>query len=467
VSQSSIRSTIPEDFLREIWKDHSNFLSKPVRLADGSSVNVLDAGIENEHRGGPDFLRAKIAIDDVAISGDVELHLTPKHWEHHEHDVDARYSNVVLHVVLEPDESEAGPRIPTLILRDNLAFDRRDLWEAIFRKLYDRSPELPCFPHNLLVPMRFKRTVLEKFGEARLDELVDRLTIWSDGFVDEPRLLERVYQLTMDALGYSQNRIPFRELSAILPLERLRFVRESFYDVRLSFEALFLGVAGLIVMPSAEFDSETNEYLVELNARWNAVQVALSLPEVLAENDWAFFRIRPANSPYRRLALAVALAEKYFGRSEWNFRNEFFDRGPVVNLGDSPFWESRTSFGSLLSAPQSLLGEERQSAIWLNVVLPSRIAHNRLRSESSTTRSQEKSLRKAWGETHTKSSAKYLEIIQQELLESENVNSVRSEQGSLLLLRNFCEKGRCSECPIGNRLIEKGWKPKGIVPTRE
>jgi hypothetical protein len=459
---------MPEYLLREIWKDHSNFLVQPLRLADGSAIRVLDCGTENEHRGGPDFLKAKVALDDLAISGDVELHLTPKHWDAHEHDGDARYSNVVLHVVLENSEEQHGPRVPVLVLRDNLAFDRSDLWEGLFRKLYDRSPELPCFPHNLLVPMRFKRKVLEKFGEARLDELVDRLMIWSDGFVDETRLAERVYQLTMDALGYSQNRVPFRELSAIVPLERLRFVRKSFEEnTRLTFEALFFGIAGLLPPPSSEFDSETNEYIIELNARWNVMQVTLELPEVLAENDWAFFRIRPANSPYRRLALAAVLAEKYFGRDEWSFRDGFFDQGPSVDLGDSPFWESRTSFGAKLPAPQSLLGDERQSAIWLNVVLPARIARLRLEQGPEAGRAKENILRSEWGETKTKSSAKYLNVIEQELLESENVNSVRSEQGALILRRNFCDLGRCSQCPIGNRLIENGWQPKGAVTMRE
>ncbi len=343
-------------------------------------------------------------------------------------------------------------------MRDNLIFGRNDLWDELFRRLYDRSPELPCFPHNILVPMRFKRKVLEQFGEARLEELIDRVTISEREIPSESELIERVYQLTMDALGYSQNRVPFRELSALLPISRLRFARDAFSENRsISLEAVFFGVAGLLQKPSLEFDNETNEYLIDLNAQWNAIQQSLRFPEVLAEHDWAFFRIRPANSPHRRIALAAALAEKNFSRLDWNFRQNFFDQGPKVNLGDSPYWESHTSFGSKLPAPQSLLGEERASAIWLNVILPARIAKLRTESESSSRRQAERALIEEWGSARTQSSAKYLSVIQQELLEGENVNSVRSEQGALLLQRNFCQKLRCSECPIGHRLIEKGW----------
>jgi hypothetical protein len=455
---------IPESFLREIWKAHDSFLVSDILLSDGSPVQVIECGVENSHRGGPDFLGARIVMDGIQISGDVEIHITPDGWQEHEHAGDARYSNVVLHVVLEGSDEKTGPPVPELILRDNLAFGRNDLWEELFRRLYDRSPELPCFPHNILVPMRFKRKVLEQFGYARLEELIDRVTISEREIPSESELLERVYQLTMDALGYSQNRVPFRELSALLPLSRLRFAREAFSENRsISLEAVFLGVAGLLPKPMLDFDNETNEYLIDLNARWNAIQQSLRFPEVLAEHDWAFFRIRPANSPHRRLALAAALAEKYFSRQEWNFRDAFFDRGPVINLGDNPYWEYHTSFGSKLADPQSLLGNERGSAIWLNVIIPARIAKLRTEPESPSRRQAEKALIEEWGAARTQSSAKYLSVIQQELLEGENVNSVLSEQGALLLQRNFCQKLRCSECPIGHRLIEKGWKPTGSL----
>jgi hypothetical protein len=456
---------IPESFLREIWKAQDRFLVSPILLSDGSPIQVVECGTENNHRGGPDFLDARIVLDGVQIRGDIELHITPDGWHEHHHNEDARYSNVILHIVLEENgEGQKGPPVPMLALRDNLAFGRNDLWEELFRKIYDRSPELPCFPQNILVPMRFKRKVLEQFGQARLEELIDRVTLPDAELSSESNLLERVYQLTMDALGYSQNRVPFRELSALLPLSRLRYARDTFTESRsTTLESLFFGVAGLLPKPSIEFDKETNEYLIELNACWHSIQQSLRFPEVLAEHDWAFFRIRPANSPHRRVALAATLAEQYFSRPEWDFRDAFFDRGPIVNSGDSPYWESHTSFGSKLPAPQSILGNERASAVWLNVILPARIAKLRSELESSSRRQRERTLIEEWGRARTQSSAKYLSVIEQELLEGENVSSVRSEQGALLLQRNFCQKLRCSECPVGHRLIEKGWKPIGLL----
>jgi hypothetical protein len=468
------RASIPEHLLKEVWKDPAHFLHPNLTLADGSELRVLDPGIENEHRGGPDFLRATLALGNVSVTGDVELHVTPSHWTAHNHSTDARYAGVVLHVVLEEDDpiaptqthkEDLPPRLPTLILRDNLLFDRRELWEELFRRVYDRSPELPCFPHNLAVPMRFKRTVLERFGEARLDELIERIATRGEGgegvLVKESDLLERVYQRTMDALGYSQNRTPFKELSSLLPRTRLQFVRSiAGPDSGRMFEALFFGVAGLLPQPSNDFDSEVNEYLVDLRAFWNVVQFSLNIPEVLAESDWAFFRIRPLNTPYRRLAVAAALADRYFSRTDFDFTNEFFESGPAIGIGDYPFWASRSSYRAPVGEPQLLLGTERRSAIWLNVILPARIACARLGLSRSRPETTEKVLRKQWAEASSEQSAKYLKVIEQELLESETVNSVRSEQGALTLLRNFCEKNRCCDCPVGHRLLEKGWDPK-------
>src|SRR5438874_7473965 len=113
---------IPEHFLREIWKAHDEFLVQPLMLADGSPLEILSTGTENLHRGGPDFLGARIAMDGLVVSGDVELHRTTSGWQEHGHEQDAHYANVVLHVVLNDEESTDGtaapraPRIPTLAL---------------------------------------------------------------------------------------------------------------------------------------------------------------------------------------------------------------------------------------------------------------------------------------------------------------------------------------------------------------
>ncbi|MDP4219156.1 MAG: DUF2851 family protein [Bacteroidota bacterium] len=456
--------SLAESLLHEIWKDHSRFLLAQPLLADGTPVTIVFAGDFNDHRGGPDFMNAEISIDGLRIKGDIELHRTIDDWDEHGHSEDRRYSQVVLHVVLDADHDDvqhALPRVPLLVLRDNLAFDQRTFWQELFEKKFARVPELPCFPHNLSISMKFKRKVIRQMGEARLDERIARILPTTESPITDEAIIDRVYELVFDALGYSENRTPFLELARLVPrsiLQQIR-ARENSGDLQALFEALYFGTSGLLAKPSADLDAASNEYALDLAAKWEALKVDYEMPESLAENDWAFFRIRPLNSPHRRIALAAVLARKYFSRSNYSIQEEI-----EYELGDSPFWEIHTSIKQTLGQPHALLGDERSRAIKLNVLLPARIAMERERAQRKAWPEEKiqgviKPLRKEWSEFPSRSTANYLHIIEQELLESEHLRSTLGEQGALYLFNNYCSKLRCSECPVGQRLAEKGWKP--------
>jgi hypothetical protein len=446
--------------MHRIWENHQEYLANNLVLADGTPIRIIETGTKNDHRGGPDFLNATVIVDGLTVIGDVELHRSLELWDAHGHQHDARYSSVMLHVVLHSTDPTVSseleaPTLPTLALSQNLRLNEREIWRRLFEEVYERSPELPCFPMNLLVPVKFKRRVVERFGDARLDDLASRFAFkqGSEAFVVS------LYEHTFDALGYSENRKPFRELAGILSLEVLKKALEVAHPQvrRITFEALYFGVAGLLPQPQSSFELEVNEHIVELQSRWNWIREELQLFETLAESDWAFFRIRPLNTPYRRLAFAAYLGELFFAPSG-NTVERFIAKGLQPALGINEFWESRTSFARRLESPRALLGEERAKAITLNVLLPSRIAM--LRDSESLQSSHVQELRAEWGNAHSESSAQYLKIVRQELLESESVRTVRFEQGALKLTRDFCFERRCGDCPIGQRLIEKGWKPQ-------
>jgi len=443
--------------MHRIWKDPAKYLVEQLVLVDGTPVFIINSGHHNDHRGGPDFLNAEIALSGIALRGDIELHTSLEEWSAHGHDGDQRYANVILHVILtREDDHEAhhAPHLPTMALADNLRLNERTLWEQLFDSLYDRAPELACFPHNLQVPVRFKRKVIDRFAEARLDELCARFDPGEDSMSG---FLERVYVQTFDALGFSENRLPFKQLAEICSIVKLRRLRALTNDAnRLAgFQALFFGAAGLLPAPSSEYSPRANEKIIELASAWEWVTDALDLPFLLTEGDWAFFRIRPLNSPHRRVALAAHLAEHLFSIDaplDLLLRTlEDLD----VPTGVDPFWEHHTSFASELAAAQSLLGDERKRALTLNVALPAQIAHSGrfIQENAALVRSR----RERWMSTRTRSSAQYINVVRQELLESESVKTVREEQGALLLTRSFCQERRCNECPIGQRLIEKGW----------
>jgi len=255
--------TLAESLLHEIWKDHSRFLIPKPLLSDGTPITIIHGGDYNDHRGGPDFPNAEIALDGMIIKGDIELHRNLNDWNHHGHSDDKNYSQVILHVVLDADAEElqqAQQRVPVLILRDNLAFDQRTFWQELFEKKFARAPELPCFPHNLSIPMKLKSKVIRQMGEARLDERIARITNGIDNISDES-ILHRVYELVLDALGYSENRTPFVELARALSRPLLQKIREkeNTNDLHAIFEALYFGTAGLLLKPQEEFTLDVND----------------------------------------------------------------------------------------------------------------------------------------------------------------------------------------------------------------
>ncbi len=456
--------TLAESLLHEIWKDHSRFLVAHPLLSDGTEIKIISRGEYNDHRGGPDFMNAEIALDGMSIKGDIELHKTVSGWDDHGHSDDKNYSQVILHVVLDADIDEvqhATVKVPVLILRDNLAFDQRTFWQDLFEKKFARAPELQCFPHNLSFPMNFKLKVVAKMGESRLDERIARIKNDVGSTITDALIHDRVYEFVLDALGYSENRTPFIELARLLPRRLLQKIRakENANELHAIFEALYFGTSGLLLRPQQEFEADVNEYLLDLSAKWEALKVDYNISAALAQHDWAFFRVRPLNTPYRRIALAAALARKYFSRTDYSVHEDI-----NYEVADSPFWEKHTSFKQSLDEPHALMGEERRRAIVLNVMLPARIAieteHAERKSEQpEKIQSRIKPLRKEWAEYPSRSSAQYINVVEQELLESENIRSTLGEQGALYLYRNFCTAKRCSECPIGERLMIKGWKP--------
>jgi len=106
-----------ESLLHYIWR-FQKFSKSELRTTKGQAIQVLNPGVLNDF-GGPDFLEAKIYLDDLCWTGPVEVHLHSSDWFRHGHQLDAAYDNVILHVVWDFDLDvcyPSGHSIPTLNL---------------------------------------------------------------------------------------------------------------------------------------------------------------------------------------------------------------------------------------------------------------------------------------------------------------------------------------------------------------
>src|ERR1035437_6727477 len=91
-----------ETLLHFIWKFK---LWKPKNLFSigETPLHILKCGEPNTHAG-PDFTNARIKLGDTEWAGNIEIHKKSSDWFVHNHQHDAAYDNVILHVVYEYDK---------------------------------------------------------------------------------------------------------------------------------------------------------------------------------------------------------------------------------------------------------------------------------------------------------------------------------------------------------------------------
>src|SRR5690606_32789780 len=90
-----------EDFLHYLWR-YKKFDLLNLRSTAGELITIISTG-QYLQKAGPDFFDARMIIGDQKWAGNVEIHLKSSDWYIHNHQSDAAYDNVILHVVWQHD----------------------------------------------------------------------------------------------------------------------------------------------------------------------------------------------------------------------------------------------------------------------------------------------------------------------------------------------------------------------------
>jgi hypothetical protein len=442
---------------------------------DGEPVAVVYRGRWTAGSG-PDFEGAIVSLGESGgrlVTGSVEMHLQCNDWWSHGHDRDPRYNSVALHVVLRPNGARSvtradGASVPTLVLADYITLPAAELLESVTPLVggVGTLSEEPCWKrtegwttNRLLEP-------IEAAGDARLRSKAAAFEadLHVLGSADEV-----FYRGFMDALGYSTNRDPMSALASALPISQLLLLplgKELADRVRIM-ESVLLGAAGLLPSQRAgmgEMDWEAAQYSEEIEALWQANSRLLSVsPGGVSGLKWNSERVRPANSPTRRLAAAARI----LARLLWE---EGGMLGPFVRArGDTPaalgkawtrvltvagdgYWAAHSDFGSGLGdAARSkeevaLVGASRASDIVVNILLPLIVALGDFKNEERL------------GGRATQVYEVYPKLADNRITKQMGeealgprknaINSARRQQGLIHLYRLYCEARRCYECPL-------------------
>ncbi len=304
------RPLIPEYWLYWTYL-RPELLRLPLRSSEGQSLAIIEPGRRNEDNG-PDFINAILDINGLRCRGDVEFHLTPQDWFRHGHSQDERYRNVALHVLWDaPGGIPAGlqGRFPHLLLRSHLNIPE-EAWRAYMAGLEGASDSgNPRFE----APASLSPARIADLAEQRFRRKIERLRSWQRQFSPE----ELLYIALAEALGYSKNKFPFRQLMWECPPSRVYAAIPPLQRSPLSFW-IYLALRGGLLPPAAvsrkcplppSLAGEVREIYERFARR--------GIYPLLALRDWNFSRLRPSNHPTLRLAALAQLLYQHQSPGLW------------------------------------------------------------------------------------------------------------------------------------------------------
>lgn len=305
-----------EKLLHRLWKEQ-RLSSRPLPADDGSRIQVVFPGWANQDRG-PDFRGAILATEQGRLlKGDVEVHIHARDWRAHGHHHDPCYDDVILQIAWRgsralwlqsgertpsPDSARtsSGRVVPTVCLENLLELPLEVLLLAGRSRLADPRPCVRHAPSPEQVG-----AILDREGDRRF--LAKAAAFAGDAAAMGEE--QAFYHGLLDALGYTKNRAAFRELASLVPFRYLREVAQG-KPAGLRgplLQAILLGAAGLLPSQGHSPAGAASSWdAKELERLWLAHQGMGTV-----RTRWQLFRVRPDNSPPRRVAAAASLAERF------------------------------------------------------------------------------------------------------------------------------------------------------------
>lgn len=479
---------IKEELVRCIWFGQ-HIKKDRLFTDDGSRLEILSPGWWNSE-GGPDFKHAEILLEGKGlVKGDAEVHVLSSDWKRHQHERQSTYDTVCLHVVLWNDtqgeyiKNCGGQFIPQLTLSKYLDTELDDLVDMIDIESYLKGKKVnPGHCQTEIASRQGNEQWIGNFLDFAGDERILRKAKRYETWLEKGTFEQVCYEAVMESLGYKNNKVPFLTLATRVPLEDIRyFIPEdaSVQNKKISIQSMLLGMAGLLPQQgngTPSYDKETAEYLHDVEQVWGELRRKTGRVP-MTKTDWNYAGIRPANFPERRIAAIAGILSECSSRSIFrkilwvvekveNYQEEhaiiktITQEIPSLFLHVSdPYWSYHYIWnGKRLAKPVTLLGKERVSHIFINVVLPLLLLYARRHNK----RKMEKILHliyRNYSPLPGTSVTKFMcnRIFGQTNVAKRLINSVRRQQGLYQLFKDFCENDNisCNKCALYLSMVER------------
>jgi Protein of unknown function (DUF2851) len=359
---------VTERHLQALWLEQKFF--KHLKTAQGLPIQVLSAGLWNREAG-PDFLKAHLKIGSEFYRGDIEIHFKDEGWVTHQHHLDPRYNQVILHVSywnsIKPRliQKENGAYVTTCYLSDALTITYHQIIEYLDLDLYPYQRSSQRGKCASLFSMLSSKETTQLFRSAAYWRLERKLDWLNESLSQFPyRLLSGIAR----GLGYKHNAEAFFDLLPVL----WKYRDESSQTLL----AIALGCTGFLEEGHRR-EWEASPYYQDLRLLWWGKR-----DEIIHQSVLRLDHIRPLNHPIRRLAeltrliqqpLIEQLEDKLW--TTWQETKEINCLSEklihLITLEPDLYWTFHYFFETTPQLkPLPGLGEEINKQILLNTYLP-------------------------------------------------------------------------------------------------
>ena len=419
-----------EEFLHYIWKTKS-FRLDGLKTTIGKEVEVVNFGTHNMNAG-PDFLNARIVIEDQIWIGHVEIHVTASDWLKHNHSKDDAYQNVILHVVLIWDidiKRKDGTIIPCISIKDRISASLL----ANYPLMLNKNLWIPCEKMLQSVALITKQQTISIMLAGRLSFKAKSI---ESAFVKKKVDWDEVaYKTLCQSMGLSVNAGAMVNIAARTPWQVISEMRHDVFQL----EALFFGQSGLI-------ETQEDNYSKKLSKCYNHLRKRYQLTPGKAV-EWKFSRMRPQNFPTLRIAQFVQILHQCQSLSNLAIHQSLEEIYDGLNIEVGGYWLNHYRFGKVAPKKKKRLGKATIHRIITNAIIPIRFFYAQKHHLADKQESCVSILEQLPSERN--------QITERWIQLNLPNKSAADSQGLIELKKTFCDKQRCLSCPIGHKILTR------------
>ena len=421
-----------EEFLHYVWK-HKLLSTHELCSTENQSLYIINYGQFNVNSG-PDFLNARIKIDEIEWYGHVEIHVNASDWYVHNHENDPAYETVILHAVWNNDVAiydKGNLIIPTLILKP--------ITSKVLLQNYQKFNLLPrtwipCENQLGNIPSFVLSNWMERLFFERLEKkhnIIGALLAKNKANYEAT-----LFQLLATNFGLKINAPAFYCFANSFDFYVIKKVQHN----KTKLSALFFGQAGFL---EEEFE---DVFYNELKSTYSYLKHVFNLKPI-ANQQFQFFKIRPTNFPTIRIAQLSALYFKYKKLfSQIMDLEHVQETYKLFSIKLPKYWETHYSFQTESKKSYKKLTKPFIDLLLINTIIPLQFYYAKRQKVN-----------------HDASSLKMIKAIQPEknstLLKFSKCGVIAKnalESQALLELKNeYCNHKKCLQCAIGNHLLQR------------